>query len=376
VNQKVDDVTSLDVLALLEPFGPEAPSGLDPRADTSPQSMYFRLRDARADARASERGSDHDGRNAGAEGQWRIVEENARRILRESGKDLEVAAWMTEASLRLHGLPGLAFGAQLMAGLMREFWSNGLFPSADEGGDEVRGIPLAGLNGVSGDGTLLQPLRMIVLFYRPDQTPITLWQYEQAEEVAGIGDAARKKKRLASGVLVLNDLESEAQLLGQEHLRALATDAAAALAWWQELARIAELALGRDAPPASRVGAILEKILRVASKLAPMTSGAAVADMQGPDTGTLLDHEDVCAIGDLPNGDARRPVTREDMLQNLLVVAEYFRTHEPHSPLAYTLEEAVRRGRLSLLELLLEVVPDAGMRGAILSQLGIRAAQE
>jgi type VI secretion system protein ImpA len=372
VNQNVDDVASPEVLSLLEPFGSEAPAGRDPRADTSPQSTYFRLRDARADARASERGSDNDGRSVGADSHWRVVEENARRILIETGKDLEVAAWMTEASLRLYGLPGLALGAQLMAGLMTEFWQSGLFPSADEGGDEARSIPLAGLNGVSGDGTLLQPLRMLVLFYRPDQTPITLWQYEQAEDVEGIGDAAKKKKRLASGVLVLKDLESEAQLLGQEHLRAVAVDATAALTWWRELARIADAVLGRDAPPTSRVAAILEKILRVASKLSPQTTSEDTVGAQGTDTEAPEDHEDVYATRDVPDGGARRPVTREDMLRNLLIVAEYFRTHEPHSPLAYTLEEAVRRGRLSLLELLHEVVPDAGARGAILSQLGIR----
>ncbi|MEA2772299.1 MAG: type secretion system protein ImpA, partial [Acetobacteraceae bacterium] len=38
----------------------------------------------------------------------------------------------------------------------------------------------------------------------------------------------------------------------------------------------------------------------------------------------------------------------------------------------YTLEEAVRRGRLTWPELLTEVVPDANVRGAMLVMLGIR----
>jgi type VI secretion system protein ImpA len=376
LEQIVDDVTSLEVRSLLEHFDAAAPAGTDPRADTSPHSRYFQLRDARADARASERGSDNDGRSVGAESHWRVVEQKARLILSETGKDLEVAAWMTEASLRLHGLPGLASGAELMAGLIREFWSQGLFPSRDGGDDEGRAIPLAGLNGVSGDGTLLQPLRMIVLFYRSDQTPISLWQYEQAEDVQGIGDAARKKRRLAAGALILTDLESEARLLGQAHLRAVGDDAIAALSRWQELSHVADVVLGRDAPPTSRVSAILEKIIRVASKLAPQTPSETVEHAQGVDTAMPPDHDDVTETLTEIDNNANKPITRDDMLRNLLVVAEYFRTHEPHSPLAYTLDEAVRRGRLSLLELLLEVVPDPGTRGAILSQLGIRMPVE
>jgi carbamoyltransferase len=53
-------------------------------------------------------------------------------------------------------------------------------------------------------------------------------------------------------------------------------------------------------------------------------------------------------------------------------VAEFFRRTEPHSPLSYTLEEAVRRGRMTLAELLAEVMPDEEARHAMLSRLGIR----
>ena len=66
--------------------------------------------------------------------------------------------------------------------------------------------------------------------------------------------------------------------------------------------------------------------------------------------------------------------TREDMLRELGQIAAFFRRTEPHSPLSYTLDEAVRRGRLSLPELLEELVPDAASRGQILMQLGIKNA--
>ena len=72
-------------------------------------------------------------------------------------------------------------------------------------------------------------------------------------------------------------------------------------------------------------------------------------------------------------GGAAGPIrTREDALRELGRIADFFRATEPHSPLAYTLEEAVRRGRMTLPELLAEIIPDEEARFGMLSRLGIR----
>ena len=68
----------------------------------------------------------------------------------------------------------------------------------------------------------------------------------------------------------------------------------------------------------------------------------------------------------------RKSVTREDMLRDLARIADYFRRFEPQSPLSLTLDEAIRRARLSWNELLEEVVASQDARNAMLVQLGIR----
>ena len=65
-------------------------------------------------------------------------------------------------------------------------------------------------------------------------------------------------------------------------------------------------------------------------------------------------------------------VSRDDALRVLGEIANFFRRTEPHSPISYTLDEAVRRGRLSWPELLAEVVADMNTRNGILNMLGIR----
>jgi type VI secretion system protein ImpA len=73
---------------------------------------------------------------------------------------------------------------------------------------------------------------------------------------------------------------------------------------------------------------------------------------------------------------SRQTVSRDDALRTLETIATYFRRTEPASPIAYTLDDAIRRAKLTWPELLEEVVPDATVRLAILTSLGIRPASE
>lgn len=66
------------------------------------------------------------------------------------------------------------------------------------------------------------------------------------------------------------------------------------------------------------------------------------------------------------------PQTRAEMLDAVMAIATRFRVMEPHSPFSYTLENAVRRARLSLHELLAEVVSEEASRSEILIRLGIQ----
>lgn len=157
----------LDIDALLAPIEGDSPVGQDLRADYTAGSIYYRLRDARSDARAAERAADSDPTLEADAGQhWRSVLQLAQTALGKS-HDLEVAAWMTEAMVRENGLAGLAEGARLMAALVQGFWE-ALYPLPDEDGMETRVAPVAGLNGTGSDGTLIQPLRKLTLFNAAD----------------------------------------------------------------------------------------------------------------------------------------------------------------------------------------------------------------
>jgi type VI secretion system protein ImpA len=127
-----------------------------------------------------------------------------------------------------------------------------------------------------------------------------------------------------------------------------------------------------EAPPTSRVRDILQAILDVVNQFAPPERDEPAEEASAAAEPEEMAGAATTGVAGAASAVAARAVTREDMLKELGRIADYFRRTEPHSPLAYTLEEAVRRGRLTWPELLEEVVPDSGVRGAILVMLGIR----
>ena len=334
--------------ALAAPLPGDAPAGPDLRQDFSPQSVYYRLRDARAEAREIERRVDHDpAADAGVPVQWRTVRDLATRALGEHTKDLEIAAWLTEALVRLDGLAGLAAGSRVIAELVSELWDSGLHPQPDEDGIETRVAPITGLNGQGADGTLMQPLRKSVLFPGPaGGLPVTYWQYLQSEELETVTDAARRKQRLAANVVPLADLAAAARQAGGVRLSALRAEARDAADAWMLMTQALEDKAGSAAPPTGRVRDVLNAIAAVANLYAPPEPDIPAVDAIAPE-GTV-DQIDIKPAGDSMSGGALRPVTRDDMLRELERIADFFRRTEPHSPMAYTLEEAVRRGRLDL----------------------------
>ena len=368
-----DGPDGIDVAALLQPIAGDAPAGTDLREDFSPQSIYYRLRDARAEARAAERAADENPEvETPPPQQWRTVRELVVAALAEKAKDLELAAWLTEALVRSDGLAGLAAGARLIAGLADAFWDQNLYPVPDEDGIATRVAPVTGLNGEGGDGTLIQPLRKLVLFSRADGTNVPFWQYEQSAELQGIGDAARVKQRLAAGVMPFADMETAARAAGGARFAALRALARAALREWAAMGEILDAKAGTDGPPTSRVRDLVKQILDVAERYAPPEAVEEAA----AEAGVVEDGAGEGSAVNAGGPPAKAVVTREDMLRELARIAEFFRRTEPQSPLAYTLDEAIRRGRMSWPELLAEVVSDANVRASVLSQLGIRPQEE
>jgi type VI secretion system protein ImpA len=366
-----------DLEAILAAIPGDQPVGTDLREDYTPTSVYFRLRDARADARDAERQADspdRQGEGGGGEealqAKWRPVATLAASALKESTKDLEIATWLTEALVRTAGLPGLMAGASVIGGLVERYW-DGVFPLPEEGDMELRVAAVAGLSGQGADGTLMQPLRKLPLFTRPDGSPFCLWQYQSSLDLAGVLDPERREQRIAAGVVPFEDVEKEARAAGKAHWSAQRSTLIEAMAAWEAMGRVLDEKAGPASPSGIRVREALQLMLDTCNRFAPATGGEeqAAADGQPPAIAGAAAPAARATPGALVDG----PIAgREQALSQLEEIAEWFKRNEPNSPIGYTLDEAVRRARMAWPELVAELIADEGSRTALLTSLGMK----
>lgn len=367
----------LDFSVLLAPIEGDSPAGRDLRREPRDTSAYWQLRDVRQEAANRERALLRAGPNERVEPpDWAAVVDGGHALLAEQSKDIEAAAWMMEALLRLGGLRGLGAGAALI-GQLAETFGEDLHPASDEDEPdedpaELRMRPITGL--VSGrTPPLLPPIRLLPLFLSADGREVTLSDYDSAAALEVLSPE-QKERRIGEGAVDIAALEEQA-LRDPGALSQLRTDAADALAAWDAMDAALARVGGRSKPNLGDVRAILARIEGFARRLAPPPAEVAPApvEVSAPQAGGSAP---VAAPATVMAAAAGAIVTREDALRRLEEVAEWFRRFEPHSPLSYTLADAVRRARLPLPALLAEIVEDYGTRSQILTALGIRPPPE
>jgi type VI secretion system protein ImpA len=138
---------------LFNPISAEQPAGADLR--WSPD--WDRIREARRFDDSLETGKWEKRERKTAD--WRQVQELATTLLRERTKDLQLAMWLTEAHIKLHGLAGLRDGLRITRELMVRFWDRGIYPTMEDGPEDRSG-PFEWLNSKLVDSIVAIPITM------------------------------------------------------------------------------------------------------------------------------------------------------------------------------------------------------------------------
>ncbi|WP_207480952.1 type VI secretion system protein TssA [Arenibaculum pallidiluteum] len=372
--------SSIDLSVLLAPAAGERSCGPDLRLDYAPTALYGRLKDLRMAARAAERRQETDGETDKLLPEWSQILVLAPEALSLS-KDLEIGCWLAEALLRARGIDGLGEGFELLAGLVETYWP-ALYPAPDEEGLRTTLAPIAGLNGIGGEGTLLAPLRRVRVTRGRDGTSFAYWQVEQSAALSSIADPERRQRRIDAGVPAPEALQASARATPDAFFASLLAALDRCADAFGRLHAALDQRARDDAPPASAVRDLLSAMRAAVLGLGGPALAAAEADDAPGDPGDAGDPD---GAGD-PGGAARPAAaerrragpggfaSREEALQALDQVARYFRQAEPHSPISYTLDELVRRARMPFPDLLAELVPDEGTRRALLITAGINGA--
>ena len=124
-------MTMQDAEELLAPISADNPCG----EDMAFSAEYDRIREARrGDDPTLDQGEWVTDLKVA---DWQAVYRDSTRLLSARTKDLQLAVWYSEASVRLYGFEGLAQGYRLVAALCERYWET-LHPLVEDGDLEQR----------------------------------------------------------------------------------------------------------------------------------------------------------------------------------------------------------------------------------------------
>lgn len=311
---------------------------------------------------------------------WKEAARLCLDALESRTKDLQLAAWLTEAWIRLDGAPGAARGLEVLTALSESFWDT-VHPLPQDGDAEYR---LAPLQWVAD--RLPETVRLIPVTAPPGNEDVRACAYADLEGARHLDRMARTDPEAAKaaeerGRISLDRFLVSVSLTPTAFYSALAADTQEALGNLDALAVLLSRLAGADAPSFQRLGDALFALQHLAQRVleerreqgeeiagSPRGEEDYVAYDPGMDVyGAAGEHEEEeAAYGTSPIR------SRAEAYRRLAEAADYLQRTEPHSPTPYLIRRAVAWGGMSLGELLQELVQSDSDLRAIYTLLGMR----
>jgi type VI secretion system protein ImpA len=365
----------LDVEALLQPISEDAPSGVNLR----PLGVYDEVKALRTTESADSMvGTLRAGEYKTA--QWGKAAALCVKELSTRSKDLQLAVWLAEALTRTHGFRGLARGLEFVLALNQRFFPS-YFPPIEDGGLDMRAGRLAELERL-----LTQAIDASPMTAKVDGESHAFWEWKQVqvlfsnasrakpeEKDAILAEANTKKEAIEKAIVkttwefyddgILQPLIRSQEILGE--LRETADRLFAAEPTFGEMedqvTGFSDLRKELDAVR-MRVEGILDEKPAPPGKGRNAAPAAVAADASA----------DASAAPRQGGGSmSEDPENRADALRRLASIARFFQRTEPHSPVAYLVQRAVRWGEMPLENWLDEVIADHTVLNALRETLGL-----
>jgi type VI secretion system protein ImpA len=330
---------------LLNPIEGPNPSGANLRYD----AVYDKIKEARREEAQPPPGMTEQDRKVSDNVQ---VIKLTTDLLTNKTKDLQLAAWLTEALLKQKGFGGLKDGLSLCCGLVDKFWDT-IYPEIEDGDAESRGAPLGFV------GTKLEiPLKLVPVV---EKVKYALLDQQQSREV-GYEDQAKgddqKKRRAAlvkEGKLTPEAFDKAFEETPKKFYAQSEKDLDACLENLTHLKKSCDEKFGDDGPAFGPLQSSLDATRHLIHQLlqkkrekepdpvevvaaaegAPTAEGDGSAATGPVRTGVLISVEG-----------SSEPADRMDAIRKVAEAAAFLRRREPQSPASYLMLRGLRWGEL------------------------------
>jgi type VI secretion system protein ImpA len=370
----------IDLEALLQPIPGDNPSG----EALQYSGLYDEIREARrADLDVSQGQWQHKLKTA----DFRQVISLAVPALLTQTKDLQISVWLAEALTKENGFVGMRDSLQLMDGLQQNFWET-CYPEIDEGDEEGRANAIEWM-----DKQLSLAIQNLPLTDGSSGLSYFAWEESKRFDIPENLDSleyAEKEKYTQ----IRTQAEQENRITGEMWRKAKAQSRRAFYeklsltideCWtaYQSLDKTIEEKFDPKQTPGMNllkktlddIRTAVQKMLQEKRLEEPDPSDAGVnGDGLAETNGDGSYEGGISANGGSGGGVATASGairSRQDALKRLSDVADFFRQTEPHSPVSYLVQRAVKWGNMPLSDWLGEVIKDTTVLGSLRETLGV-----
>lgn len=340
----------IDFKSLVQPISVDEPAG-----GSVPFGVKEQLEQARKEINPESFAADDPMRPEDyVKADWSSIISLTQETLRETSKNLLVAARLMEALSKKHGFVGLRDGLHLMRLLVEVCWDR-LDPPLEDDDAEVRAAPFHWIDDADRGAVFPNSVRtMTLLSAGGNSFSWAQWQASQGGPDKG-GDVVEKTISAAN----------------REQCQSLVDNLSQGITELKFLAQYLASKLGSDAPGFTSLRPAMDDCLRLAKQ---------ILQRKGPAPSAASDENGDTSAADAANGGTGPAVgmgrsrlsTREDIYRALAEAADALERLEPHSPVPFLVRRAVELGALPFPLLMAALIRDSGVLSEMNRELGIK----
>lgn len=293
---------------------------------------------------------------------WRAIIRVSQDTLTKTSKDLLVTARLLEALVKEHGFAGLRAGLELQRRLMADCWDR-IYPSIEDGDLEVRAAPFNWLDDPDRGARFPTTIRAAPLVQH-DGTAFSWLTWRQLQD----GKSTLKGEDFDKAI--------EATSYGQ--CKALVDDMTGSVAELNQLCAALQARLGEFTPGMTEVRRALDECLVLGQQIlkkkpAPLDEAPAEAPAGAePEAGG----EPAAAAAPARAGGVQRMLNRDDVYRQLNDAAKLLEKLEPHSPIPYLIQKAIKLGAMPFPLLIKALIRDDNIIKELNREFGIKEGEE
>jgi type VI secretion system protein ImpA len=291
---------------------------------------------------------------------WVQVIKLAGDVLLKKSKDLQIAAWLTEAMLHREGYSGLQAGLGLLQGLVEKFWDT-LYPELEDGDSELRATPLDWIGS-----RLDQAIKHVPL----TRGGLDWFKYKESRTVpleAECADNEARQQARATAIeehkLTPEEFDADLDATPLASYEEWESQLGACLESIESLKAACEEKFGDSAPSFGDLRKTLEEVKQTVrillTKKRPQEGGGRAEEAGGEAEAPAYGAAAAAPARAAKRAPAGEPADRDDAIERVAALAQYLRQQDAGNPAPYLLLRGLRWGELRAAGEGYE--PDAGL---------------